>query len=47
MKHFQIPLAFPFKRNGATFLTGSLYSVSSQASFAVETGFEGDIKLDF
>ena len=39
--------AVPFKRNGATFLTGSLYSVSSQAPFAVETGFEGDIKLDF
>ena len=47
MKHFQIPLAVPFKRNVATFLTGSLYSVSSQVSFAVETGFEGDIKLDF
>lgn len=39
--------AVPFKRNRATFLKGSLYSVSSQASFAVETGFEGDIKLDF
>ncbi len=39
--------AVPFKRNRATFLKGSLYSASPQASFAVETGFESELKIDF
>ncbi len=39
--------AVPFKRNRATFLTGSIFSASGSASFQLETDFEKDYYLDF
>ena len=39
--------AVPFVRNRATFLTGSLFSTNSSASFSVETSYENDYYMNF
>ncbi|MBQ6179811.1 MAG: hypothetical protein IJK32_09870 [Bacteroidales bacterium] len=37
----------PFKRNRTTVLTGSLFSPSGEASFQVETAFDGEYHMEF
>lgn len=37
----------PFRRNRATFLTGSIYSAFGSASFQLDTDFEKDYNMNF